>query len=160
MSDYLEVYRDERNMIEYLAILNWLGSKYDAALERRLRTIRNGWRDWRCIRALLRRLVYALEYDTMSPQDRDRLDKRLRGGEILIRPRSAVVVEYTLAEVNQLNTVATYACKNECSICMLEGREIKKCRLRRALMQLTPPKEPEPDRFGCEFRRLAMEIVL
>ena len=49
------------------------------------------------------------------------------------------------------------AMRGECAMCIREGRDVKRCRLRDALLPVAPPSEFS--RYGCEYRQPASQLV-
>ena len=139
----LEMNSRELHSFELIAALdtqlNKKTDKGEHALKRRLQTIPNGWRDFRMVTAVLGRLVEQI-YDTM-PVNRIRYMQTLcENGEVLVRIKPAAKSdENILMPVSALKVLVNLAMDNKCTMCF-EGHEgVKKCALRKALIECAPP---------------------
>lgn len=123
-------------------------------IEERLRTIPNGWRDWRLMLSILRRMSDAL-IDTMPDKEITYLDRMLKHGEILVRFRPPIRDnEYQLVEDEALTRMVNEIMENECAICFKEGREIKHCQLRKDLEGFAPCTNPYDPMVECGYKRV------
>lgn len=69
-------------------------------------------------------------------------------------PRQVLISDIRLADLCDI------AMENECVLCMREGGEIGKCRLRAVLMEICPPTEIEDGRWRrCEYRDAAGRLL-
>lgn len=155
--DRMELYGNERRLIEYLTAVDHFIQRYSEDIKPRLKLIRWGWRDFRNVSARLDNLLRQI-YDTMSVKDLTRLDKLCRNGEILIRPRRAasLATEYMTVECGDLEYVAVELMRERCGMCLADGGEIRRCELRRHLFSMCPP--PKKNRIGCEYRDMLAEL--
>lgn len=68
---------------------------------------------------------------------------------IKTRPAGKYVGSYTV-DGDDLDAIIEYAHRAECEICMLSGKEVRSCRLRKALLGILQPKE-DGNGFSCEY---------
>ena len=73
--------------LEFLAAFDEQMKLDEKVLEERLRSIPNGWRNFRMIRTQHHLLMDAL-YDTMPDTKRWRLDRTITTGQLIMRPRA------------------------------------------------------------------------
>lgn len=62
-----------------------------------------------------------------------------------------------LVDVRDLTAVIEAAMKGECALCVKEGKEATRCKLRDALLSLVAPEKVSE--FGCEYRDPAGALV-
>ena len=123
------------------------------ALRERLRMVPNGWRDFRLIFTTLDRLLRNL-YDTIPNKGLQYLQKLTKHGEILIRfSPAARSQEWLLIKDDDLAVIVNLAMAAECAICLKQGREAKKCELRKALENIAPPHDGHPA-GGCGYQNV------
>lgn len=107
-------------------------------IERRLRTIPHGWRDWKLMRSIMRRVCDML-LDTMPDKEILRLNKMLQYGEIFVRFRPPIRdAQYQLVENAVITRIVNKIMQDECAICFREGWDIKHCQLRKDLHMIVP----------------------
>lgn len=145
---------EEMRVIEYLTAMNSKMIQAGDCMRGRLSSVPNGWRQWRLMAVTLDHLLTAL-YDSMTPRNLRHLENISDHGEIIIRLRPAVrVPEHTLVNEDDLRTLVNAAMASECSICLRQGREIDRCPLRAALMNICPPYE-DPN-TSCGYQMVAI----
>ena len=49
--------------------------------------------------------------------------------------------------------------ENECMMCLKDGKEINKCKIREALLEVGPPTEIIEDGIGCEYRDVPGQLI-
>lgn len=120
---------------------------------------------WRDIRLMLT-LVDKVQQAFLATMPRQRLEYYLayaRHGHYEFRmdgapakpSRTVMITDRHLAEI------CDAAMKNECVMCTLEGKEIARCKLRDALMEVAPPTETEEGRWRkCEYQDAAGDLVM
>ena len=143
----------ELKCVEYLVGMESRIAESGDALRDRLRLIPNGWRNFRLIFATLDRLLTDL-YDTLPLKSRQYLRNIIQDGEILIRftPVSRSP-EWRLIRDDDLAVIVNLAMASECAICLKQGREAKKCELRKALENMAPPHDGHPA-GGCGYQNV------
>lgn len=143
----------ELKCVEYLVGMESRIAESGDALRERLRMVPNGWRDYRLIFATLDRLLLRL-YDTIPTKGLQYLQKLTKHGEILIRfSPAARSQEWLLIKDDDLAVIANLAMASECAICLKQGREAKKCELRKALENIAPPHDGHPA-GGCGYQNV------
>lgn len=143
----------ELKCVEYLVGMESRIAESGDALRERLRMVPNGWRDYRLIFATLDRLLLKL-YDTIPQKGRLYLQKLSKHGEILIRfSPAARSQEWLLIRDDDLAVIVNLAMASECAICLKQGREAKKCELRKALENIAPPHDGHPA-GGCGYQNV------
>ena len=144
----------ELKCVEYLVGMESRIVESGDALRERLRMVPNGWRDYRLIFSTLDRLLLKL-YDTIPQKGRLYLQKLSKHGEILIRfSPAARSQEWLLIKDDDLAVIVNLAMAAECAICLKQGREAKKCELRKALENIAPPHDGHPA-GGCGYQNVA-----
>ena len=98
---------------------------------------------------LLKRAWHEM-YDAVTEAQRNSIGNQTAHTSIEIKPRpigdfhGAYIVDGA-----HLDTLAEYARKAECDMCMRSGGEIKRCPLRKTLLAVTPPQEHS--KYRCEY---------
>ena len=144
----------ELKVIEFLLALESRINESGDALRTRLGHIPNGWRDWRLMSSLCTKLLGEI-YDTLPDKTLLYMDKMRVHGEALIRfSPAARTPEWLLVKDTDLKALINVAIASECAVCMKEGKAIERCKLRRAMYDMTPPHdETEND---CGYREVAV----
>lgn len=135
----LDMNSRELHRVELIAAIHANLAGGEEPLKSRLQTIPHGWRDYRMILTRIGRLLTQL-YETM-PMNRLRMIEHLCAhGEVLIRMKPVIKTdEYMPIHVSALKTLVNHSMAGTCTMCF-EGRDfVKKCPLRKALMEVTPP---------------------
>lgn len=145
----------EMQVIEYLAVAECELGKGERTLRERLDMIPNGWRQWRLMTVVTQKLLEQV-YDTMPVKSLKHMRDICQYGEMLIRMRPAVrPPERMMVDDADMRTIINTAMEAECAICIRDAREIKACKLRRALMGIAPPNELPVN--GCGYRDVAVQ---
>ena len=144
----------ELKCIEALLVMDARMAQAGDALRQRLRAIPNGWRDWRLMDTILYRLLQQI-VDTLPNKSRQYLTKLKNHDEMLIRFEPAArTPEWLLIRDVDLKEIVNAAMASECATCLKEGKQIDRCPLRRAMIDICPPHQ-EPA-TGCGYREAAM----
>jgi hypothetical protein len=153
--DMMPLSGKELKCVEYLVAMESRVLEVGDAMRERLKKIPNGWRQFRLLVSTLDRLMPEV-YDTVPNKTRMYLKNIMENGEVLIRfiPVSRNP-EWKLVKDEDLAVLINLAMAGECAICMKQGREAKKCKLRGALENIAPPREGHPA-GGCGY----MNVVL
>lgn len=148
---------ENRYMLNMMVVLHTLVSDREV-IERRLRP----W--YPEIRRDLGLLIYLTkkvqeELMTTFPDKRNAYYQRMAEvGEMVIDMPGAVPRgRHVLMDVTDAAAMAEAAMRGECAMCMRDGREIRRCRLREAMLGIAPPTEVS--RTGCEYRRPASQLI-
>ena len=144
----------ELKVIEWLLVLDSRFAEAGDALRGRLRHVPGGWRDWRLMETLCRKLLAEI-YCTLPNKTMTYIERMRSFGEALVRfsPASRSP-EWLLVRDVDMKAIINTAIAAECAVCMKEGKAIDRCPLRRAMIDLAPPHE-EPE-TGCGYREAAM----
>jgi hypothetical protein len=101
-------------------------------------------------RTLIRNAIAAVK-ETIDPESFAYIEKNSRDHEIVIRPRSIVKdPAWMYSRTCDLEVVLTAVIEEKCGLCMLDGKAINSCKLRKAMLNIID--EPEAD-YGCGYRR-------
>lgn len=139
----------EMRAIEFLAAFDAQMGLDERTLEARLRTIPNGWRNFRMIRTQHHLLMDAL-YDTMPDTKRWMLYRTITTGQLIMRPVPASKAHSEMiVQARDVQTVCAKAIDAECAMCVKTGAEIRHCKLREAMQRMATPYEIP--KSGCEY---------
>ena len=150
--------KENRFMTNLMVVLHTLRSDRDAA-EARLKAY--GYRWSRRDTGLLIHLVDKLQAELLETMP----DKRI-GYYRRMAQEAQIVIDYPgpvprknslLIDTQDLAAITEAAMRHECAMCIRDGREIRDCRLREALLPIAPPAEFS--RTGCEYRQPASQLV-
>lgn len=145
----------ELHIIEYLMALDAQLNGHQDALRERLKLVPNGWRQWRLITTATRNLLQAV-YDTLPDKTLLYIDRLRAQGEVVVRFRPASRTHETvLASQDDLREIINAAMAGECAVCLRDEDAAKRCKLRRAMMDIVPPDDVP--RCGCAYRNIAIE---
>lgn len=124
-------------------------------LEKRLKSIPNGWRDARMIQSVLGRLIDRLT-DTIPPEQRIAILTNLTKQEIRIGATSvASAKDFTLVPLESAYVLVDAAMDSVCDFCSKTVMEARKCELRKALDAFTTLDREEIQ--GCRYRMGSMD---
>ena len=144
----------EMETLEKLLLLDAAMQRGAGAIKARLGQIENGWRDYRMLSTVLDKLVEKL-LDTCPLKTLKRLKHMALNSEIVIRPTFCGRMDgFATVPMDSLETVLHALCAAECAICIRDDSEVKRCRLRKAMMTFAPVDNiPQ---FGCGYRDFAL----
>lgn len=150
----LDVSGREMETLEKLLLLDAAMQRGAGAIKARLGQIENGWRDYRMLSAVLDKLVTNL-LATCPVKTLNRLKQMAINSEIIIRPTFCGRREgFAAVPLDDLETILRALCAAECAICVRDDSEVKRCRLRKAMMTFAPVDNiPQ---FGCGYRDFAL----
>lgn len=147
----------EMTMLEHLVLLDSRLSQYTDCMRDRLGAVEHGWRDWKLVQAKVTRLVEEL-YKTISKSNAKHFYLLHLYGEAHITERPVVHQKgYTNISGDDLQTLLGIVVRNECLMCMKEGKEVKRCKLRELLLTLAPPGRV--DTWWCEYQKIAVDTA-
>lgn len=147
---------NELRVLEYLAAMDSKMIESGETMRERLKSIPNGWRQWRLMAATLNKLLVDL-YGKIPLKNLRHMQNICAFGEVLIRMCPPTrVPEYTLIREDELMLVMNTAIRQECSMCLKEGKEIDRCPLRKAMWNIAPPMEEHP--ISCEYALIAIAM--
>lgn len=153
---------DENALMMNLMILRNTLVTHGPSVKERLRKTPNAWRDL----CLLVRLV-------TKTQDRllDTMPERRTAYYYSLAQHAKVAVElpgpakrgrYIMIDEKKLAAITEAAMCGECAVCMRDGRDVKRCLIREALLEVAPPEEIRDSHtlaYGCEYRDIASALV-
>lgn len=125
-----------------------------AALEARLRRA-GAWRMWRLASAWLRRALALMVRETVCLEQQQLCEHVLRNGKIDISIQASTGGDMVVVPAAALKTMADTAIGYQCAMCLREGKEIRRCALRRAMLRACPPDSLE-ETSGCVYRDLLL----
>ena len=120
------------------------------------------WRDIRLMETLVDRVQAAF----LTTMPRQRLEYYLayaRHGHYEFRMDSVPVRPSRIIMISDMNLghICDAAMRNECAMCIKEGREIARCELREALMEIAPPTESQEGKWKkCEYQSAGSDLVM
>ena len=147
-------------MMNLMVLRNSLHHNGTACRERARRAGKWVWRDIRLMTTLVDRIQNAL-LRTM-PESRDEYySAYARHGHYELHIDGPVrTSRHLLVTDRHLAAMAEAAMKSECILCMREGSEIGKCRLREALLEVAPPSGIQDGHWRkCEYRGAAGDLI-
>lgn len=141
--------------IEFIAGLDAQIAKFAEALKPRLKSLPNGWRDFRLAQNLIAKALDGL-YATMPTKTLLKFQRLNEIGEVILRPKPAVRKgQYMqIVDNDDLKLLINKTIEHECAICLRRSGEVRSCALRRALMSICPPEELVKD-GSCNYQAVA-----
>ena len=125
-----------------------------APLVNRIKTIKNGWRDYRMLQVVMRKLREKI-YDTVPPEQIRTIEANLSTMEFHIGAAQVSRKEdFVYIALADLVTLVRYAKANECFACAKDKQAARKCELRKSLDHWTTHNMEEVD--GCAYREASL----
>lgn len=131
---------NELRSIQMMAMWDSVLIYYAPTLEKRLRSIPNGWRQYRLIQSAVNKLLGQL-YDTIPNSTMSRIVAMQNALEMRLTPRSASKKEYFVLPYDDFCQLLTYVDDGACRVCLGEKETARRCPLRRILRDQVPPVE-------------------
>ena len=153
--------RDENVMMIDLMVLSSAMHQHADSIRERISEYPNAWRDVRLLTTLVKRLESML-FNAMDKRDQHHYMQLASYGQMRVSiPGPIEDKTNMLVERSDIDAIVGSAMTGECALCIKEGREIKRCRLREALVNISPPKEYTADRPRaiCEWREKAIDVL-
>ena len=131
--------RQENAMMLYLmALLNTLNRNSEAVKDR-LSVFRYGWRDLRLLLRLVDKVQIMLLH-TMPDKRLDYYAKIAEHGKVIVDiPGPIPKGRHILITDKNLAAITEAAMRAECVLCMKDGKGVKGCPIRAALLEVAPP---------------------
>lgn len=147
----------EIKSIELIAALDARLTNDQVYLTERLRSVPDLYRQWRIAQTATEKVIDGL-YSTLIPKTLLRMQRSYESGEVVIRPKSSLnkLTDSTIVLTEDLNKLVRVVVGEQCAMCLKDKGDIRKCELRKALMNVCPPSE-KFDGFLCEYAKLRME---
>lgn len=150
-------------MIDLMILRNSLAKRMESCRERMKQADRYGWRDLRLLYTLVDKVQHRM-LSTMPPSRDEYYANLARFGTYHLEIDGPVRKgRYVLIKDTHLAAIAEGAMEHECAMCMREGKEIEKCMIRKALMEVCPPSayaDELKSAWDCEYRDAAGALVL
>lgn len=156
MDNIREANAREVHIIEYMAGLHCQLANGQKILEDRLRSIPNGWRDFRLAMTTTERMLDKV-YETLPAKTLKHMQRLCDLGEVVIRPKPAIKLpgDVQIVPTDDLKLLINKAMGAECGMCIKDARQQKKCSLRKAMMQIAPPDNLRKDGL-CTYADVAV----
>lgn len=147
--------REQEFFIQLLLLRNDLYSNAESVRER-LKDYPGDWRDLHLILKLAEKIQNHLSL-TIPPERLLRYKELVNHGKYMLEfPGASPNGHYKLVDVKELSDLGEAAIRGQCSMCMLDGKEIKRCPLRNALLTVATPTQIS--KYGCEYRKAASDL--
>lgn len=152
--------RENEFMLNLMILRNTLVRNAPACRERARRAGKWIWRDIRLMLSLVARIQDAL-LRTMPESRDDYYRAYAENGHYEIRMNGPVrTSRHVLITDVHLGAICDAAMQSECVLCLREGKEISRCPLREALLEVALPSELQEGRWAkCEYRGAAGDLV-
>jgi len=153
--------KHENELMLDLMIVRSSLAEHAPAVRERMRCFPYAWRDL----CLVQRLVDKLQRQllaTMPPQRYSYYNAVARNAEFIINMGGPVRQDrYIRISEEKLGRLTACAIEGACGLCFRDGREVARCGLRDALLEVAPPPEIEdnPDWSRCEYRQIAGKLA-
>ena len=148
-------------MMQLMVLRNALASHGEAVRER-LKGTPNAWRDLRLLLRLVTKTQERL-LDTMPDRRAAYYWNLAQHARVVVElPGPAKKGRFIMIDEKKLAAITEAAMCGECAMCMREGRDVKRCLIREALLEVAPPKDVRDGHtlaFGCEYRGIASALV-
>ena len=147
--------REHSFYVDLILLRNTMMNNADAVKDR-LKDTPGAWRDLKLMEKIAEKIQNALSL-TIPAEKLLRYKKLVECGRYYLDfPGPVPRKNYRLMDVKELTYLAEEAIKGKCALCMAEGREVKRCALREALLTAAIPSEIS--RVGCEYRHVAAQL--
>ena len=147
--------RENQFYVDLILLRNALMNNTEAVKDR-LKEYPGDWRDLKLIEKLAEKIQNHLSL-TIPPEKLLRYEQLVRHGRYYLDFQGPIPHKvYKLMEAHDLAYIAEEAIKGRCGICLAEGREVKRCALRDALLTVAPPSAIS--QVGCEYRHVAGDL--
>ena len=125
----------------------------------RLKSVPDLWRQYRIAETAIAKVLDGL-YETVDAHALLHMRKIYDHGEVVIRPRNPLNkrTDTQIVLTEDLKNLVNIVIGDQCAMCLKTGRDIKKCKLRKALMNVAPPTEICEGSL-CEYTRIKNDAV-
>ena len=155
--DLIPFNRKESSFFVDLILLRNTMFKNLDAMKDRLKAFPGDWEDLQDFVEKAERIQNNLS-NTIPPEKLLRYKQLVERGRYYMDLQGPIPKkDYRLIDSKELSDVAEAAIKGECALCMAEGREVKRCKLRNALLTIAPPTEVS--KYKCEYRSVAGDLI-
>lgn len=147
--------RENQFYVDLILLRNALMNNADAVKDR-LKAYPGAWRDLKLLEKIAEKIQNDLSL-TIPPEKLMRYKKLVEHGRYYLDFQGPIPHKtYKLMDTHDLSYLAEEAIKGRCGICLAEGRDIKRCALREALLTVAPPSVIS--QVGCEYRHVAGDL--
>lgn len=124
-------------------------------LEERLKEIPDMWRQFRIAQTAIEKVIVAL-YANVPTKTLLHMRKLQENGEIVFRPKSPLNkrTDVQIVLTTDLKHLINTAMADNCAMCLRTDKDIKKCELRKVLMNVAPFAEKSKT-GSCEYVNIA-----
>ena len=148
--------REHAFYVDLILLRNTMMNNMDAVKDR-LKDTPGAWRDLKLMEKIAEKIQNILSL-SIPPEKLLRYKKLVEHGRYYLDFQGPVPrKDYRLVDTRELTYLAEEAIKGKCALCMAEGREVKRCALREALLTIAIPSEIK--QFGCEYRHAAAQLL-
>lgn len=145
----------ERKAMEYILVCTMMMMQNEDAIKERLKAIPGAWRDYRLMESLGRKLYRTLSR-TLTDLQYHQFELLETHGECKISMHNfSRNEEFRLVHIECFDTVLSGAIEGVCSLCIKSEKEVHRCKLKKAMEQVRPPKDIP--RFGCAYRLITSD---
>lgn len=130
----------ELRSIQMLGLWENVLELYEPDIMDRLKMVPNGLRQYRMIRACLKKLV-DLIFTTLPNSTIARIAQSMQALEMRLQPRAVNTKEYFVVNYRDFVTLVQAVDDGACRMCLGEAETARKCEIRRILMDHIPPIE-------------------
>ena len=145
-------------MVDLMILRNTIG-QHSEGVRKRLSCFPYAWRDLRLLWRLVSKLQDQL-LQTMPPQREDYYRKLARNAVIRLDLEGPLRRDrYIMISEKRLGEITKRAMLGECALCCKEGRDVERCPLRDAFLEVAPPRVLSGGPHAmCEYRGIVDAI--
>lgn len=152
--------REREMTIQIMILRNTLKRNAESCRDRLKKQSKTGWRDICLLCSLVDKVQAALMQTIPDRQYMQLLELANKGKLRIDMPGPARLKTYSLVDNDDLATLAEFAFRDQCAMCVLEGKDARDCRLRNALLTSAPPDTiRETHSCGCEYQDYALALM-
>ena len=146
-------------MMDMMILRNSLAVRREAVRERLSEVNPHAWRDLQLLYSLVCRIQEQL-VETMPESRQEYYETLARNGRYHLEIQGPIHAERTvLISDKHLGAILDAVIESECMMCLKDGNEINKCKIREALLEVGPPTEIIEDGIGCEYRDVPGQLI-
>lgn len=147
-------------MLDMMILRNSLSKRRESVRDRLKQVNPHAWRDLQLLFSLVCRIQEQLR--ATMPESRDAYYQTIaQHGRYCMQLEGPIRQERTVVITDvHLGAILDAAIKSECLMCVKDGREIDRCPLRQAMLEVAPPEKVNGDgAIGCEYRDVPGQIL-
>lgn len=154
--------RQENALMMDLMMLRNTLAHHSEAVRPRLKAYPTAWRDLRLLWYLVNKVQTQL-LDTMPDRRVAYYGQLAQYGQVIIDiPGPVPKGRHILISDDGLAAITEAAMRGECAICLKDGKDVLRCPIRGALLEVAPPETISDGRqywASCEYRDAASALV-